>query len=102
MIEIVTGGEPADTHGIFSSLHGERLTLAELRGFFLVQDGGVARQDVQIASIVIVVEAEGALAVSLNCEVAACHAEIIVVGGIHVEGSRALAEDQTCGARAII
>ena len=55
-----------------------------------------------IASIVIVVEAEGALAVSLDCEVAACHAEIIVVGGIHVERSGALAENQTCGARAII
>ena len=46
MVEIVVGGKAADTHGIFSSLHGERLTLAELRGFFLVQDGGVARQDV--------------------------------------------------------
>ena len=93
MIEIIAGGKSADTYGIFSSLHGERLALAELRGFFLVQDGGVALQDVHIASIVIVVEAEGALAVSLDREVAACHAEIIVVGGIHIEGSGALAEN---------
>ncbi len=94
-------GKSTDIDGIFSSLHGEGLALAELRGFLLVQDRGVAGEDVDVAAVVKVVEAEGALAGGLNRKVAAGDAEIVSACGIYVEGSGALAENQARGACAI-
>jgi len=67
-----------------------------------MKDGGAAGQDVDVTSVVIIVEPEGAFAVGFDREIAASHAEIIAARWIHVEGSGALAENQTRGTRAII
>jgi len=102
VIEIIVGGETRDVHGVLGCLHGERLALAKLRGFFLVQYGSVARQNIDVAAIVKIVDAEGPLAAGLNREIAAGHAEIIAAGGVYVERSGALPENQTGSAGAVI
>src|SRR5580692_1762702 len=60
VIEIIVGGQTADVHGILAGLHRERLTLAKLRGFFFVQNRSVASQNVDVAAIVKIIDAEGA------------------------------------------
>ena len=102
MVKIIPGGKSTDSHGIFTGLHGEGLAFAELRGFFLVEDGGAAGQDVHVAAVVKVIQAERALPVGFDREVAAGHAEIIAARWIHVEGSGALAENQPGSACAIL
>ena len=102
MVEIVVGRETPEVHGIFARLHGERLALAEFGGFFFVQNGSVAGENVDVAAVVKIVDSERTFAAGFDREIAAGDAEIIAVCRIHVEGSGALAEDQTGGAGAIV
>jgi len=75
--------------------------LSSLRSFF-VHNGSVAGKHVHVAAVVKIVDSEGTFAAGFDREIAAGDAEIIVVCGVHVEGSGALAEDQTGGAGAIV
>ena len=102
MIELIACGSLSDARGILASLHGKRVALGELRGFFFVQDGGMAGENRDSAAVVEIVEAEGAFAVRDHGEITAGHAEIVLAGGIHVEGSGTLTENETRGASTVI
>lgn len=62
----------------------------------------MAGQNSDIAAVVKIVDAEGALTAGHNGEIATGDAKIFPIYGVDIKGSRALAEDQARGAGAII
>ena len=102
-IEIVGAGGMADiSRGIFRSAEREGLSFAQGGGvLILAEDFDMAGADVDGAAVVKIIEAEGGVRGGLDGEVAAGDAEIIG-GGIHVERSGALANNEAGGARAVV
>ena len=62
----------------------------------------MAGQNSDIAAIVKIVDAEGAFPAGHHGEIAAGDAKVFPIYGVHIKGSRALAEDQARGAGAIL
>lgn len=102
VIEFVARGEAADADGRLAGVHRERLALGERSSVLLMKDGGVAREDGDVAAIVKIVDAEGTFAASDDRKIAAGYAEIVILRGIDVERSGALAENQARGAGAVV
>lgn len=103
-VEIVAVGGAADVGGgIFADGHGKRLALGECGdGVIFAEDVDVARENIDGAAIVEIIQAEGGASSGFGGEIAAGNTEIIAAGRIDVEGSGSLAEDETRGVRAIV
>src|SRR6184192_3534377 len=95
MIEFVLFRNAADAHGRFvAGFHREQLPFCKRRGLVLMQYIDVARNCLDRAAVVKIIEAERGAASGLNGEITATDAEIIAAHRIYVEGSAALPQDQ--------
>lgn len=61
----------------------------------------MARENGDSSAIIKIIEPEGTFAVGYDSEIGAGDAKVVIAGRIHVEGSRALAENQTSNAGAV-
>ena len=102
-VEIVFVSNAANAQGsILAGLDRKRLALFETPDVVLMQNGYVALQGFDGAAVVVIVQPETAAAIGLHGEIAAGNAEVVAGRRIDVEGSGALAKDQTRGACAIL